>query len=393
MSLPHKLKIPDFRNYQTCESIRKLDLIHGGLSIEWTDGRVDWHYALWLRENSPDESTTHPLSREQKIQLNELPDQVDIASVSLSQNHSVDICWKDEALVSSYDLSWLRYWGQAQILKNLDLPERILWHQIKDSELPYFSSAEISEDRTLKLKWAEDIHRLGFGIIRGVRPETGVLEDFLSTIGPVRASNFGRIFDVRFHYDPRSNAYTNASLPVHTDLCTREELPGIQWLHCLEQSVEGGLSILCDGFAIANLLKQDFPEDFDALTNTSVSFINKSKTSDFRFFGPVIKLDKYLGLDEIRLSPWLRGPVSGAPNEVRRFYKALKRFIRLSNMSEYSVRVRLEPGDLLAFDNKRLLHGRTRIGSAGSRWLRGCYMDRDDLHSLIRMQGHSEFSM
>lgn len=187
MSLPHKLKIPDFRNYQTNESIRKLDLIHGGLSIEWTDGRIDWHYALWLRENSPDESTTHPLSREQKIQLNELPDQVDIASVSLSQNHSVDICWKDESLVSSYDTAWLRYWGQAQILKNLDLPDRVMWHQIKDSELPYFNAAEISEDRTLRLKWAEDIHRLGFGIIRGVRPEAGVLEDFFVNHWPCQS--------------------------------------------------------------------------------------------------------------------------------------------------------------------------------------------------------------
>jgi gamma-butyrobetaine dioxygenase len=51
------------------------------------------------------------------------------------------------------------------------------------------------------------------------------------------------------------------------------------------------------------------------------------------------------------------------------------------------VRFTLKAGDLLAFDNARLLHGREAFdGNVGSRWLRGCYGAREELHSQLRMQ-------
>lgn len=391
MSLPQKLQIPDFRHYRSGETIRSIKIENFGLRVEWSDGRSDWFYALWLRENSPDESTTHPLSREQILEITELPDQVEIVSVECVQNQMIKVCWKNDSLVSFFDCSWLRYWGDPLILQSLGLPDRTLWTQLGQSRLPYFNLSEIEESSDAKFNWASAIHKLGFGIVRGLRPKSGVLEKFLSSIGPIRSSNFGEVFDVRFEVDPKSNAYTDAALPVHTDLCTREELPGIQWLHCLDQSVKGGLSILSDGFAVADLMKRDYREEYEALVGISVSFINKSKNTDFRFFSPVIKLNHNQDPDEIRLSPWLRGPVSGTQEEIHIFYRALRRFISLSNAQEHSVTIRLEPGDLLAFDNKRLLHGRTQISSVGSRWLRGCYMDRDDLHNIIRMKGKSEF--
>ena len=43
------------------------------------------------------------------------------------------------------------------------------------------------------------------------------------------------------------------------------------------------------------------------------------------------------------------------------------------------------PGDLVGFDNRRILHGRDAFESAGSRHLRGCYADHDDLYSRLRV--------
>jgi gamma-butyrobetaine dioxygenase len=49
--------------------------------------------------------------------------------------------------------------------------------------------------------------------------------------------------------------------------------------------------------------------------------------------------------------------------------------------------VKLRPGDLVAFDNTRLLHGRTAFtlpNTAGlARHLQGCYVDRDGLYSRL----------
>ena len=44
------------------------------------------------------------------------------------------------------------------------------------------------------------------------------------------------------------------------------------------------------------------------------------------------------------------------------------------------------PGDLVGFDNRRILHGRDAFDpAAGRRRLRGCYLDHDDLFSRLRV--------
>ena len=41
---------------------------------------------------------------------------------------------------------------------------------------------------------------------------------------------------------------------------------------------------------------------------------------------------------------------------------------------------KLAPGDLVMFDNRRVLHGRSAYRpSARGRWLQGCYAERDGL--------------
>jgi gamma-butyrobetaine dioxygenase len=43
---------------------------------------------------------------------------------------------------------------------------------------------------------------------------------------------------------------------------------------------------------------------------------------------------------------------------------------------------RLHDGDLVVFDNQRILHGRTAFSSAKyPRHLRGCYLTRDSVYS------------
>ena len=59
--------------------------------------------------------------------------------------------------------------------------------------------------------------------------------------------------------------------------------------------------------------------------------------------------------------------------------------MRLAKVSDLQEKIKLGPGDLLAFDNTRILHGRNEVGEGGRRWLRGCYMDGDEIDSALRM--------
>ena len=59
--------------------------------------------------------------------------------------------------------------------------------------------------------------------------------------------------------------------------------------------------------------------------------------------------------------------------------------MKLAKEANLQEKIKLEMGDLLGFDNTRVVHGRNTIGEGGKRWLRGCYMDGDDIDSALRM--------
>ena len=201
----------------------------------------------------------------------------------------------------------------------------------------------------------------------------------------MRETNFGRTFDVVVMDDPNSNAYTAAALVQHMDLATREMPPGLQFLFCRENSTRGGQGVYTDGFRIAADMKANEPEYFDALASIQWEFKNRAKDCDYRAVGPVFCHDASGALTDVRHTPWLRAPLRAPIEEQRLAYGAVRTFMAHNRDPKYQVRVTYRPGDLLAFDNRRIMHGRDSFDAAGgSRHLHGCYMDRDDLLSSIR---------
>ena len=66
-------------------------------------------------------------------------------------------------------------------------------------------------------------------------------------------------------------------------------------------------------------------------------------------------------------------------------YAALKVFYDYTRDPRFTIRYRLNPGDLIVFDNRRILHGRDEIIDDGERRLVGCYMDQDEVYSRYRV--------
>jgi len=48
-----------------------------------------------------------------------------------------------------------------------------------------------------------------------------------------------------------------------------------------------------------------------------------------------------------------------------------------------TVNFKLNPGECFIVDNARVFHARTGYSGAGTRWLQGCYVDKDGLLSTI----------
>ncbi|MGI9476084.1 MAG: TauD/TfdA family dioxygenase [Hyphomicrobiaceae bacterium] len=379
---------PDFESYAIVHHLKAVALDGDAVQVRWSDGKQSQHYALWLRENSPDPQTIHPLSREMLLDPLDIPSDIAPAEASVADNGSLQVVWSHGGLVSAYHPGWLRAhacfeddWTAVQPSTTV-----VTWHAASLSEPPTFNGADALRNESVYLQWLEALHDYGLARLEGLPLGQGTLAEVVERIGPMRETNFGRTFDVVVTADPNSNAYTTAALVQHMDLATRELPPGLQYLLCRENSTSGGEGIYTDGFRIAADMQADDPEHFEALQSISWEFKNRAKDCDYRAVGPVFSHDANGTITAVRYTPWLRAPLKAPIKEQRRAYAAIRAFMARNRDPKYQVRLTYRAGDLLAFDNRRVLHGRASYDSnVGNRHLHGCYLDRDDLLSCIRM--------
>jgi len=70
-------------------------------------------------------------------------------------------------------------------------------------------------------------------------------------------------------------------------------------------------------------------------------------------------------------------------DEMEEFYAAYRQFSGIIEEPGMSVTFKLAPGELFIVDNTRVMHARTRFSGSGTRWLQGCYADKDGLLSTL----------
>ena len=385
-----QLIIPDFDTYPTTHTLEHASVIDGGVKIRWDDGLESRLPELWLREFSPDVSTFHAVTREQMLTLTEIPANLTASKASIGADGFLCVHWMPERLESRYHPGWLR----AHISETPDpvfvLPERQLWRD--DFRPAWFDGNAVREGRHEAFKgWLEAIHIHGVGLLSALPADPAIIPEVPEMIGPVRKSNFGSVFEVINRPDANTNAYTAIALAAHSDLSTREYMPGLQFLFCVINEATGGDSILADGFSIAEQLKHESAEFYELLSTISIPFGTKDKDSDYRHTAPVLEHDATGHLSTIRYTYWLRSPMSGDFDTITTYYAAFRRFQEIANDPLNQISFRLSPGDMMAFDNRRILHGRAAFDPAsGVRLLRGCYSEREELESRLRILSRRE---
>ncbi len=282
---------------------------------------------------------------------------------------------------SRYHPGWLRLHGQSE-------PEgdgNSVVHWGAGFEIPVFEGAQVLSDDRALLAWLQALSTAGIALLKDCPLTDGAVERFANRVAFLRETNFGRVFDVQSKPNPDSNAYTALELPLHTDLPTRELQPGLQFLLCRVNEASGGDSIMADGFHIAETLRHEAPEHFETLTTLPMDFRNRARTSDYRRRVPMIQLDGGRPT-EICLGNFLRGPWRAAEADVPRFYAAYRRFVAMTREARFRVTFRLQPRDMVSFDNRRVLHARGVFDPAnGARHLQDCYVDTDELKSRLRI--------
>ena len=235
--------------------------------------------------------------------------------------------------------------------------------------------------------FVDQLARRGIALLHDCGVEPGTVLEVGNTVGFVRQTNYGALFDVVAEPDPVNLAFTPLGLPAHTDNPYREPCPTVQLLHCLASASDGGASRFVDGFAVAAGLRQEDPAAFETLTTTDVTFRFHGADVDLRARRPLIEVDRDSTVRAVSVNNRSMEPPAGGRAGTASFYRAYRAFVALLDRDDHAVEITLRPGELVAFDNRRVLHGRRAFRSTERRHLQGCYIDIDAIHSAARRAG------
>ena len=364
---------------------------HGAaVELDFDDGTIGTFHAIWLRDSCRCAQCRHPDTMRRLNESMQHPVDLIAETVSVVDNGTqLAITWSDDH-VATAPASWLRTNVPEPGADDATVDRtrgKTLWGAELADRPPWMDYADVISDPATMLRWLGLIDRMGFALLRGMPTDRATMSELAGRIGPIRPSNYGVDWEIEASVTPKNAVYSARGLSAHSDLPYRESPPGLQFLLADVADAPGGESMLVDGYRVAEALRVEHPDFWTTLTETEVSFGYVDEEYDLRYRAPIIGLRRDGSYGVIRHAPGLLGPFDPRPARFARLYPAVHRFTEMLREPAYEIRLRLEPGELIAFDNVRVLHGRAPfdLGPGGRRHLLGCYVDSDDLHSRIRV--------
>ncbi|MBN7768338.1 gamma-butyrobetaine dioxygenase [Marinobacter daepoensis] len=360
------------------------------VQVEWADGVRARFHAIWLRDNSPDSETLSPGNGQRLVRIQDVPEEVGVKAATVVDDARLEIAFLPENKVVVFDAAWLR-------LHRYDRPSNaakaagwtnetiVRWGKELEEKLPVASFRGASENPGELRGWLADIRRYGVAKMTDMPVESGAICRVVELFGFIRETNYGRFFEVRTEVNPVNLAYTGLGLQVHTDNPYRDPVPTLQLLSCLENSVEGGDSVVVDSFKAVEILREEAPDAFQALSSLPANY-TYTGTGDVMLKSkrPMIELGPDGELLTVRFNNRSLGPVTDISFEqMETFYDGYRKLADIMERPELAVTFKLQPGELFIVDNTRVTHGRVGYEGSGSRWLQGAYADLDGLRSTL----------
>jgi alpha-ketoglutarate-dependent taurine dioxygenase len=350
---------------------RELDLFDGWVRVRLPTGHAADFHARWLRHN--DNLDRHPQTGERTVDSSELPDNLAIRAVSLAGD-TLTVQWHEESRISYFKLDWLAEHAYA-LDRALPPPPP---SDVSSIEI----DAASGDPSTYVQPVLACLRARGAAIVR--RGPTGqpleaqtqpIIDAFADAGLRVVDTHFGHVEDLRTDNTTNQNTdqlgYTDAAIDVHTDQPFLELPPRFQVLQSIRAADEGGDSSVVDAKAAAAHLASVDRRAWDLLTTVPVTFHRKQRGFEQVFVSPILVQtpERF----HVRYSYFTMAPYRLAFEHMEEWYRAYDRFARLVRNPQHQFRFALRPGDLLIYDNHRMLHARAAF--RGPRWVRGIYLD------------------
>ena len=164
------------------------------------------------------------------------------------------------------------------------------------------------------------------------------------------------------------------------------------------EDVQGGNTLLVDGFRLADHIKKQNPEYYTLLSEVSLPYQMTFKDeATYKMRRITFTTDEDNELSAVYLSNTDRRPLDStslseamevlscdADEAVRKMYQALRHLHHLLLSKQFAYKVQLQPGRMILINNHRVLHGRDEVVT-GSRTLCGLLMSESEWVSKMKM--------
>jgi len=362
--------------------IKKIKILPDDLHVYFNNEREEIYPNIWLRDHARDEENWDKRSNQRKTFTATLDFKLKIKSAEILDNGKcIKIIWPDLEKPVTYSHEFL---FNNSLNNKSKINSLKLWKENDLDDQIYIDFDTVQSNEGYK-KFLKNLYQYGFSVVQNCKTEMSSVENIVNKIGYVRNSIFGGLWSFESNEDKADSAYTQEELRPHTDATYSNDAPGLQLLLCCEYKAKGGDSIMVDGFKIAEIIKKDNKELFDILSTINVkgSYIGDGVFLEAE--RPIFNLNSKKELFQVSFNNYDRAPFRFEKDLTIKFYEAIRTFDLMANSKEYQWRHILKQGELLIFNNWRVLHGRGSFD--GTRKISGCYINKEDFDSSCKMNG------
>jgi len=360
---------------------------------------------LYLRDSCVCDQCVDPSSKQKNFQTTDIPRPIQVTNAWLYDGR-VAISFKNDVRGFRRHKGILpeNFFGinnsfQSMLEDRFEAGVPQLWDKEKITrKLEFVTYEDYMNTDTGLYRALRQLEYYGLLLVRGVPESEKSVERLAERIGNLRDTLYGRTWDVRSVPQAKNVAYTSRYLGLHMDLLYMANPPGFQFLHCLQNSCEGGASLFSDAFNTACELNDSH---WKCLSGYQIPYHYRNAGEHYYYQHPVIKISKRASITSrakqiknVNYSPPFQAtlvPPHLGSNVRMNFtfpqvMSALRDFAKGVQSEKNLYEYRLEEGECVIFNNRRVLHGRRQFNTAqGSRWLKGAYIDTDVFNSKWRV--------
>lgn len=356
---------------------------------------------LWLRDNFRCPRCVDPSTSQKQFQTCDIP--LNLTADVVEENSCVvKLSWQNDLPdngaehISTFSKNFLEKYSKPSAGSDIEgfgevaaRDKAITWDKrLIEREIKFIDYDKFAKSNDALFDALRQLKLYGLVFIQGAPTTETAVESIANRIGNLRETFYGRTWNVKSVPQAKNVAYTSQYLGFHMDLLYMATPPGLQFLHCLKNSCEGGASMFSDSFNAIEQLRGE--EAYETLLAYPQTFHYDNDGEHYRYTRPVIVPgEKGEEIQFVNWSPPFQGPFKSADKSdipFADFVAASKKFSSIVESPESIYEYKMQEGDCVIFNNRRALHARREFDTtSGERLLKGAYVDTDVFNSKYRV--------